>query len=42
MKEYLIDKELLNKYIKLTRFPNAFYIIKDNYIIKTIKFIYYY
>ena len=41
MKEYLIEKELLNKYIKLTIFPNAFCAIEGNYIVKTIKFIYY-
>ena len=36
MKEVLFKEELLNKYIKLTIFSNAFYIIEDSYIIKKI------
>ena len=36
MEDFLVEGKLLNKYINLTIFSNAFYVIKRNYIIKTI------
>ena len=42
MKEYLIEEDLLNKYIKLTIFPNAFYVIESDYSIKTIQIIHHF